>query len=70
VLLMYRLNCYQSYRLKVVLSSQAWCPCPLVVALMVSMALLLAPTVLVALRHRDRLAPCHHCHRHDCRQQD
>jgi hypothetical protein len=67
---MYRLNWYQNYRLKVVLSYRAWCPCPLVVALMVSMALPLAPTVLVALWYRDLLAPCHHCHRRDCRQQD
>jgi hypothetical protein len=68
---MYRLNRYQNYRLKVVLSSyRVWCPCPLVVALMVSMALLLASTVLVALRDRDLLAPYHHRHHHDCRQQD
>jgi hypothetical protein len=70
VLLMYRLNCSQNYRLKVVLPYRAWCPSPLVVALMVSMVLLLAPTVLVTLWCRDRLAPCHHCRRHDCRQQD
>jgi hypothetical protein len=68
---MYRLNCSQNYRLKVVLSScRVWCRCPLVVALMVSMALPLAPTVLVALWYRGLLAPCHHCHRRDCRQQD
>jgi hypothetical protein len=68
---MYRLNCYQNYRLKVVLSScRVCCPCPLVVALMVSMALLLASTVLVALQYQDLPAPYHHRHHHDCRQQD
>jgi hypothetical protein len=69
--MMYRPNCSLNYRQKVVLSSyRAWCPYPLVVALMASMALLLASTALVALWYRAPLAPCRHPHRHGYRQQD